>query len=112
MSDLKVHKIRLYDELWNKFSEICGAEGTNCSEKIRELIKMYINSQNDNSLDEIYELIDRIVVRSGHITLETIQRHTNTRQEQEVIKYCKQKNYPIVSEKWYEEGPVHKWEGW
>mgnify|MGYP003196505352 CR=1 FL=1 len=106
------YTVSLDEDLLSKFREMCGVEHTNCAEKIRELIKMYINSQNDNSLDEIYELIDRIVVRSGHITIETIQRHTNTRQEQEVIKYCKQKNYPIVSEKWYEEGPVHKWEGW
>ncbi len=110
MSDLKVHKIRLYDELWNKFSEICGAEGTNCSEKIRELIKMYINSQNDNSLDEIYDLIDRIVQRSGHISVECIQRNTTTGQEPEVLEYCKQKSYPIVSEKWYEIGRKHKFE--
>ena len=114
MSDLKAHKVRLSDELWNKFSEVCHNENTNFSEKVRELITNYINNKTGEPVDhsEVYDLIDKIVQRSGRVSVECIQRNTTTGQEQAVLKYCKEKNYQIVSEKWYEEGPVHKWENW
>ncbi|MGI6565647.1 hypothetical protein [Methanosphaera sp.] len=111
---VKQCRLNMDESLWNKFSEICGAEHTNCSEKIRELITTYINTKTEETVDlsEVYDLIDNIVQRSGRIAVEVIQRNTTTGQEQEVIEYCREKNYQIVSEKWYEEGPSHKWEDW
>jgi len=111
---LKQCRLNMEADLWNKFSEVCRNENTNFSEKVRELITNYINTNTEETVDlsEVYDLIDRIVQRSGHISVECIQRNTTTGQEQAVLKYCKQKNYPIVSEKWYEEGRAHKWENW
>ena len=111
---LKQCRLNMEEDLWNKFSEVCLNENTNFSEKVRELITNYINTNTEETVDlsEVYDLIDRIVQRSGHISVECIQRNTTTGQEQEVLEYCKQKNYPIVSEKWYEEGRAHKWENW
>lgn len=108
------HIFRCSEELWNKFSEICGAEHTSCSEKIKELITTCINTKTEETTDisEVYSLIDNIVQRSGRIAVEVIQRNTTTGQEKEVIEYCREKNYQIVSEKWYDEGPVHQWEDW
>lgn len=95
-------------DIWDKFSEVCGMEHTNCAEKIRELVTMYIDSNNNQSLDDIYRLCDRIVARAGHITHETIQRKTNSLQEEKVLEYCQRKGYKIDSELKYIPGPVHK----
>lgn len=108
------YTVRLDEDLLSKFREMCGVEHTNCAEKIRELITNYINTKTEETVDhsEVYDLIDKIVQRSGRVSVECIQRNTTTGQEQAVLRYCKENNYQIVSEKWYEEGPVHKWENW
>lgn len=102
------YTLSLDDDLLSKFREICAVENSNCAEKIRELISMYIDSQNSQSLDDIYRLCDRIIARAGHITHETIQRKTNSLQEEKVLEYCQRKGYKIDSELKYIPGPVHK----
>lgn len=97
----KIHPIRISDEEWLQFKKLCEKNGVDCSSKIRELIRSYLNLneeevQQSNNQD-IYNLLDNIHNRMGEIHLTVIERNTQPIQREAVFEYCQKKGYNITN---------------
>lgn len=99
MSDLKVHKFRLSDELWKQFSIRTAEEGTNKSAKIRELIEEYLHVEDqDNNITTYKDDIQEKVISRGYITpgyvVHLSQKHKQSLSE--INKFCTENKIKIL----------------
>lgn len=97
MSDLKVHKFRLSDELWKQLSIKTAIEGTNNSAKIRELINQYLLIDEDTQEKDYKEELlqkseERGYVSPGYIVY-LAQKHNTSLST--INQYCDEENIKI-----------------
>lgn len=94
---IKMHSIKVEEELWSSFSRKCAVDGTNCSSKIREFMRQYVfNVLIENK--DVLSLIDNTYARSGRVPLDMISRNTANQNEYEAaVDYCKKMDYKLIS---------------
>ena len=94
------HTFRCSEELWNCFLKHCAENNTNCTERIRKLMREDINKKItlDDDKKDIIKLVDTTYKRSGRVPLDLISRNTTGQIEyEEVINYCKNRDYKLIS---------------
>ena len=94
------HTFRCSEELWNCFLKHCAENNTNCTERIRKLMREDINKKItlDDDKKDIIKLVDTTYKRSGRVPLDLISRNTTGQIEyEEVINYCKNMDYKLIS---------------
>lgn len=96
---LKVHQIRMTDELWNQLTIKTAYEGTNNSAKIRELIEEYLQVEgHDNNTTTYQNDIQEKVTSRGYITpgyiVHLSQKHKQSLSE--INQYCKEEKIKIL----------------
>lgn len=94
---IKMHCIKVEEELWSSFSRKCAVDGTNCSSKLREFMRRYVSDVLIENKD-VLSLIDDTYDRSGRVPLDLISRNTTNQNEYEAaVDYCQMKEYKIIS---------------
>lgn len=94
---IKMHSIKVEEELWVSFSRKCAVDGTNCSSKLREFMRRYVSEVLIENKD-VLSLIDDTYDRSGRVPLDLISRNTTNQNEYEAaVDYCQMKEYKIIS---------------
>lgn len=96
---LKVHQIRMTDELWKQLTIKTALEGTNNSAKIRELIEEYLQVEDqDNNTTTYQNDIQEKVTSRGYITpgyiVHLSQKHKQSLQD--INQYCKEEKIKIL----------------
>ena len=96
---LKLHQIRMTDELWKQFTIKTAYEGTNNSAKIRELIEDYLQVEDqDNNTNNYQTDIQEKVISRGYITpayvVHLSQKHKQSLSE--INQYCKENKIKIL----------------
>lgn len=96
---LKLHQIRIADELWKQLTIQTAYEGTNNSAKIRELIEEYLQVEDQNNNTTTYQTdIKEKVTSRGYITpgyiVHLSQKHKQSLQD--INQYCKEENIKIL----------------
>lgn len=102
----KIRKVRVPDDLWEKYQAKCSNEGTTVSEDIRNYIYNKVKYESESNT-HIYQLVEDTYHKSGRVPLDLIERNTNPVQYQEVIKYCKDKGYHLT----VQTEDVKEWDG-
>lgn len=94
------HTFRCSEELWTCFLKHCTENNTNCTERIRKLIREDINKKVtlDDDKKDIIKLVDDTHTRSGRVPLDLISRNTTGQIEyEEIVNYCKNQDYKLIS---------------
>ena len=96
---LKLHQIRMNDELWKQLTIKTAYEGTSNSAKIRELIEQYLQVEDQNNNTTTYQTdIKEKVTSRGYITpgyiVHLSQKHKQSLQD--INQYCKEENIKIL----------------
>lgn len=95
---LKLHQIRMADELWKQLTIQTAYEGTTNSAKIRELIEEYLQVEGHDNNTTAYQDIQEKVSSRGYITPGYIfhlsQKHKQSLQD--INQYCKENKIKIL----------------
>lgn len=95
---LKLHQIRMNDELWKQLTIKTAYEGTSNSAKIRELIEEYLQVEDQDNITTYQNDIQEKVSSRGYITpgyiVHLSQKHKQSLSE--INQYCKEEKIKIL----------------